>query len=167
MVGHVALSQIVEIGLGLIKGQWEELLVFKSEGDSLNKAYQGNCILHVTDVVPLSLLLELALEQIGTLSDDQRTGYLDVVVWHVFALDTRLQLAFENHLGNFFCRSWDLGVHDSRRSWDGWSNLAFVDDGGSHVSTMLALSPDMFGNPLWGIHECVSLLAFAAIENAA
>ena len=39
VIVHIALSQGVEVGFGLIKCQGKELLVFKSESDCLNKAY--------------------------------------------------------------------------------------------------------------------------------
>ena len=56
MVGHVSLSQVAEIGLKLAEGQRKELLIFKSESDSLNEARQGNHILFVTDFCPPELV---------------------------------------------------------------------------------------------------------------
>jgi hypothetical protein len=121
----------------------------------------------LTDSGPLGLLLELALEEIGTLSDDERIGCLDIVVESCFALDVGIDETFENQFGGLFLRSQSCGVRIDRRGRNWNIDLGLIEDGGSDVPTVLILSSDIVGDPFESVHESVSLLVVAAVEDMA
>ena len=72
VIGHICLPEIVKVGLGLIEGQGKELLIFKSESHCLDEIDKCYGILFLTYDAPVSLLLlEFALQQSSTLSNDK------------------------------------------------------------------------------------------------
>ena len=79
-----------------------------------------------------------------------------------------VSFAFKNHFGDFFLGSQLVSYHRSWwrcRDWD--SELSFIDDRGSNVSTMLVLCADVLGNVLESIDEGVSLLVVTVIKDMA
>jgi hypothetical protein len=137
------------------------------ESDCLDESNQRNRVLSFTDGSPLSLLFELALKEIGTLSEYQRVGFLDIVVQSCSSLDVGINKTFEDHLLGFFRRSQSCRDEIDRRDRLRNSDLEFVYDGGPDVSTVFIFGSNVFGDTFESMHESVSLFVVAAIEDMA
>ena len=128
-------------------------------------------LLSLTSGGPVSLLLELALQQVSTLSDEESLGFLDIAVQHGFALNAFIEFALEYHFGGFFHqRSHLVSSHGSCwwRCQDWNSELSFIVDRGSDVFTMLILlGTNVLGDTLESINEGVSLLVVTVIKDIA
>jgi len=93
-------------------------------------------------------------------------GLLDVIVQSCNALDVRIDETFKDHsfgliLESQFSRA--VRVFRCRRFRDVY--LLFIDDGGTNVPIVLVLSSNILGDMFVSVHEGVSLLLVAAVED--
>jgi hypothetical protein len=119
----------------------------------------------LTDVRPLSLLLKLALWEIGALTDDKMIGLLDITVQSCDALDVGIDETFKDQFFGLFLGSQSFWVDKFRSRRNGYFELLFVDEGGTNVLAVPILSSDILGDTFVSVYEGVSLLVVTAVKD--
>jgi hypothetical protein len=118
-----------------------------------------------TDSIPLCLLLEFGLEQIGALTNHERIGLLDIIFQCGGAFNERFKLSFEHHPRALFFSGRFERISDWSFCGHGNNEFGFVDGGGSDVPTIPMFGAHMISNSLESADESISLLVVAAVKH--
>jgi hypothetical protein len=119
----------------------------------------------LTDGSPLSLLLELGLEQVCALFDDKGVSLLYVLVEVGLAFYEGVEFSFEDHPCDDLIGCRNLWVYNCRVCWDWYLYPGFMNDARSDVPSFLVFSTNVVGDALVSVDGGVCLTIVAAVED--
>jgi hypothetical protein len=102
------------------------------------------------------------------LTEDQRIGFLHVVVQHCNPFDVCNNLPFKDHLQKCFSRRWQIGIQHRRMGYRHRNiNSSFIEDGGPDVTSMLVFGASVLLDLFQSSYKIVGLFIIAAVKDVA